>query len=76
MFSLDKLKAAVKAMFASAQSRAPVPSLNLMPQFAGQHYATPDRKWRREMVARFGRRQALKRIKTRRRLDKAIGDAL
>jgi hypothetical protein len=36
---------------------------------------TADRKWRREMVARFGRRQALKCMKARRRLDKAIEDA-
>lgn len=34
-----------------------------MARFLGQHHATPARKERRNLVARYGRRQAIKRIK-------------
>lgn len=41
------------------------------PKFAGQHYADPARKQRREAVARLGRRQYLKAVKNERCISKA-----
>jgi len=50
----------IARIFANTQARKAAIGL---PQFAGQHRASPARKQRREIIAHLGRRQGIKWIK-------------